>query len=117
MRILALLALTAVPASAEGRHDTILNCTFGSESISVIQNGGGYRLEVGGQSYTAGLAQPGADGRVVGVFAMLEGGPIMIAVATTTGEKVHAANVTAAAKTAGGLATRSTEGTCREGAP
>jgi hypothetical protein len=113
------LALTlTTPALAEGRHDPLLNCDFAGEVLTLHQNGDLYGLEIAGQTFPAALAQPGPEGRVVAVFAMLDAGPVMIAVETTEakaeGGKVHPSEITAAQVGAGGLATKSTKGTCTE---
>ena len=114
MKVALILALSAGPALAEGRHDPVLACDFGGEKLTLLQNGASYGLEIAGQTFPAALAQPGSDGRVVAVFAMLDAGPVMIAVATTDGDKVHPSEITAARVGTDGLATRSTKGTCTE---
>lgn len=116
MRIALALALFAAPACAEGRHDPVLTCAFGSEAVTLLQDGEGFRIQVGGLGFPAALARPGSDGRVVGVFAMLDAGPMMIAVEADD-TKSHAAQITAATRTASGLASLTTEGTCTEATP
>ncbi|MCX7888462.1 MAG: hypothetical protein N2422_01875 [Rhodobacteraceae bacterium] len=112
-----LAVLAAAPAPAEGRHDPVLDCTFGTESVSVLQDGDGFRIAVGGQTFPAVLARPGPVGRVVGIFAMLDAGPVMIAVQTTRGQTEHMAEILASTEAKGALATRSTRGTCTEATP
>ncbi|MFN0113300.1 MAG: hypothetical protein ACKVPY_01340 [Paracoccaceae bacterium] len=111
--IVAAFALSS-PALAEGRHDLLLNCDFAGEKLTLSQNGDLYGLEIAGQTFPASLVQPGPDGRIVAVFAMLDAGPLMIAVATTEGDPVHPSEITASQVGAQGLATRSTKGTCTE---
>ncbi len=118
MRISIVAAiLLALPAHAEGRKDLILTCAFTTETVDVFQNGGAYRIEMGGMGFPAGLARPGSEGRIVGIFAMIDAGPMMIAVETTAGEAVHRAEVTATTLGPDGPVTRTTPGTCTEATP
>jgi hypothetical protein len=113
-RLAGIIALFSTPALAEGRHDPVLTCDFAGETLTLLQNGASYGLEIGQQTFPAALAQPGPDGRVVAVFAMLDAGPVMIAVATTEGDKAHPSEITASQAGAQGLASRTTKGTCTE---
>ncbi len=112
MRFVLALALVASPAAAQ---EVVLTCAFGAETVAVETREGAFGLRVGEEVFPATLVRPGMMGRVVAVFAMLDQGPVMLAVATGEAGAELRADLTAARVTDAGLASETTTGACREG--
>ncbi|HQU66587.1 MAG TPA: hypothetical protein PLI43_00155 [Albidovulum sp.] len=116
LECLALLAL-ATPALAAAPDATLMTCDFAGEKVSVVGTPDKAQIKVGDLYYRALITNPGAESRIGAVFAMLDAGPLMIAVdaKATSGER--RAEITATGRGADGIASRSTAGICRETTP
>ncbi|MBI1418102.1 MAG: hypothetical protein GC146_12845 [Limimaricola sp.] len=112
----ALAPELATAQTAQPAVTTLLTCTFGNDTVTLVDGGAGKKLQVGGLYYDAAFRPAGSDGGVAAIFTMLDYGPMMIAVENKTQDGSHVAQISAAARTDNGITTKSTMGTCTEGA-
>ncbi len=117
MRPTILLVFLAAPAFAEGRNGTLMDCDFAGEHVALVEASGQSRLKVGEFYFPAAVVQPGSEAKIGAVFAMLDAGPVMIAVDARGKDGTRPAQISAAAPGENGILTRSTEGTCKEATP
>ena len=117
MRALLLLTLTAGPAAAVTPDAALMTCDFGGEHVALVGPADKAQIKVGDLFYRALVVNPGADARIGAVFAMLDAGPLMIAIDTKPESGSRPAEITATGRGKDGILSRSTKGTCMETTP
>lgn len=116
MRAAFLLAFAASPALAAA-PEALMTCDFAGEKIALIGPADKAQIKVGELYYRALVTNPGAESRIGAVFAMLDAGPLMIAIDTKPKSGERAAEITATGRGKNGVLSRSTAGTCTETTP
>lgn len=118
-RLKALLFLLplATPALAAAPDATIMTCDFAGEKLALVGTPDKMQIKVGDLYYRAQVADPGAESRIAAVFAMLDAGPMMIAVDVRPLSGKRPAEITATGRGKTGILSRSTAGTCLETTP
>lgn len=117
MRALYLLALLASPALAATPDAALMTCDFAGEKVAVVGTPDKAQIKVGDLYYRAIVTNPGAESRIGAVFAMLDAGPLMIAIDTKPKSGERPAEITATGRGKDGILSRSTAGTCTETTP
>lgn len=114
---MVLFAFLATPALAAAPEATLMTCDFGGEHVVLIGPADKAQVKVGDLYYRALVTNPGAESRIGAVFAMLDAGPLMIAVDLKAKSGDRPAEITATGRGKDGILSRSTKGMCRETTP
>lgn len=117
MRAALLFGLLASPALAAAPDAILMTCDFAGEHLALVGPPEKAQIKVGELYYRAVVVNPGAESRIGAVYAMLDAGPLMIAVDAKPKSGERRAEITAAGRGKDGIASRSTAGTCRETTP
>lgn len=117
MRAILLLAVAASPACAAAPDATLMTCDFAGEKVALVGTADKAEIKVGELFYRALVVNPGAESRIGAVFAMLDAGPLMIAIDVKAKSGERPAEITATGRGKSGILSQSTKGTCMETTP